>query len=68
MERCRELRNVRLMEEAKITRIAVASAFGGNDKAFDEMVDSYSPEALRQQNEEEMIQTNARKLQRLFGG
>lgn len=59
---------MRLMEEAKITRIAIGTAFSGEQKPFDQLVEAYTPSGLREQSEAEKIKSSARKLQKLFGG
>ena len=63
-----EIRNQRLIEEASIMRLAVGTAFSGENKPFDQFVSDYSPEHLRKQQEEEKIVRSTRQLKDLFGG
>ena len=68
MDRSREVRGMRLMEEARIMHVAVGSAFGGDGKAMDEMAKAYMPGDLRERDEREKIKSSARQLNKLFGG
>lgn len=68
MDQSREIRAMHQIEEARILRLAVGSAFSGETKAFDEFVRAYTPEALREKDDQVKIAASAKKLQRLFGG
>jgi len=66
LQKARDARNQRLMEEADILRIAVNSGFSGEDKPFKALLEAYQPADLRAAEEEERIQQSARKLANLF--
>lgn len=66
--KAREARNKKLIEEARINRIAIGSAFSGDNKAFDQLVKVYESEEVSKEQEAKELESNVKKLQRLFGG
>jgi hypothetical protein len=66
-----EIRNMDLMERARIAQITVAAGgFGGKDagEAFKKMEDLYAPSQQKEAREAQTIEQSAKALQRLFGG
>ena len=68
MQQSRECRNMRMLEEASIMRIAVNSGFSGEDKPFEALRAAYEPAYLQEALEQDKIQQSAKRLSKLFGG
>lgn len=68
MQKTRDARNERLLEEARITQMAVNSGFSGEEKPMQALEDAYMPEALKEERDQQRIGQSARRLQQLFGG
>lgn len=68
LQQARDARNARLMEEAAIMRICVNSGFSGEDKPFKQLRDAYTPEHLKEAEDQQRIERDMRRLGQLFGG
>jgi len=68
IDKSRDVRHSRLIEEASILRVAVNSGFSGDDKVFKSFVESYTPEYLREEQESEKIKRSVKQISKLFGG
>lgn len=68
LQKLRDARNERLLEEARLFASAMNYAYTGEEKVMKSIEDAYTPQALKDAVHQGTIERDMRRLETLFGG